>query len=417
MANPSIQTGPRPRLLMLMPAVPMPPDEARRIRGHHLLRLLSRHFDVSLACISDQPSTAAQRAAVEAMTRRLAIQPVSWLISRAMGGAALATGQAITTAAAYRGRLARTLLRWHRDEPFDAVLTCTPDMVLYARRLQRDGGFAGRHVLDLVSVQSVIWQNYASMTNPPMRFAYLAEAALLAEIEAGAHDRFDAVTLASEAEVQAYRGCVADAANLHVVPNGVDLDAFAPLPDADSRTLVFIGRLDDRANQRSLPWFVHGVMPGLRRRVPDARLVLVGRRPSRAIRALGRHAGVSVASDVADVRPYLRDAAALIVPLRLDSGVQNKVLEAMSSARAVVCSPAAVRGLDVRDGEHVLLADEPAAWVEQCQRVLTDAALRRGLAAAARQHVEGHFTWDRCLRPMLALLAGRDMPRKAPDAG
>src|SRR5690606_1404725 len=150
-------------------------------RAYHLARLLSTRFDLAIACCSDTPVPDADRRVLESLATDVAIQRISGLGGRVRGGLALGVGRAITPAIFYRRALARTIAQWHRSRPFDAVLTYCTGMTLYARAITQDEHFRtrGRHVLDLVDVDSVKWQNYASMTNPPMKFAYAAEANLL----------------------------------------------------------------------------------------------------------------------------------------------------------------------------------------------------------------------------------------------
>ena len=407
----------RPRLLFLAHRLPFPPDRGDRIRSFHLLQLLTQHFTVDLACTSDEPVHPEHRAALQALTQRLAVQRIHRLSSRIRGATALAGGMAITPAMFFRRRLARTIEGWQRETPYDALLTFCTGMAMYSRLItgtpdapNRD--FRGRHVLDLVDVDSIKWQNYASMTNPPVKLAYAAEAWRLREVEAGVLDRFDAVTVISDAEAEAYRGNVGASDKLHVVPNGVDLNYFQPLPDVTEQagvhphTLAFVGVLNYRPNVEGLRWFVRSVWPGLRHRLPDARLLVVGKHPGRAARALAETPGVELVGPVPDVRDPLRQAAAVIAPLRLAMGVQNKVLEAMASARAVVCSPGAARGIAASDGEHLCVADDPDQWVDTLVHVLTHTDARRALAAAARTQVQSRYAWDHCLAPMLTLLRG-----------
>lgn len=404
------QSGTRPRVLMLTHRVPFPPDRGDRIRSHYLLRILARYADVSLAATSDRPTPDSDCDALRSWTSRLAIASINPLCSRILGGLALGTGQPLTPAMFHRRRLARVIARWHQETPFHAVLTCGTGMVLYSRDLlNRPDAAAVRHVMDLVDVDSVKWQNYASMTNPPMKFAYEAEARLLREVEAGRYDRFDAITVVSEAEAQAYHGTVREDGPIHVVPNGVDMDYFTPLPDCPPEaggyaTLLFVGVLNYKPNVQGLTWFVEGVLPGLRQRLPGTRLLVVGQHPTRGVRRLASVSGVEVIGPVDDVRTYLARATAVIAPLRMAMGVQNTVLQAMSSARAVIASPGAARGLEAVDQQHLVVADDPGQWVEACHRVLTDAGMRQRLAAAARQLAETTYAWDRCLAPMVRLL-------------
>ena len=408
---------PARRLLVLTHRLPYPPDRGDRIRSYHLIRTLGRHFALDLACTSDEPVDPEHRRHLADMVQRLAIVRLSPAYSRVRQLAALVGGAALTPAAFYRTGLARRIDAWHRDQPFDAVLTFCTGMIGYARALQRSGGslrgqfrgrgrghFRGGHVLDLVDVDSAKWAAYAADSAPPLRWVYAAEARRLRRIEAGERDHFDAVTVVSQREYDLYRSTVGEHAGLHVVGNGVDTDYYTALRDAASQTLVFVGVLNYKPNVDAVVWFAEHVLPDLRQRLPDATFQIVGQHPAPNVQDLARLPGVEVIGPVPDVRVHLARAAAVVVPLRIARGVQNKVLEAMAAARAVLCSPQAAAGIDAVVGQHLLVADDPSDWVTQLEQLLTDRPRRRRIAQAARGHVRQHYTWDARLRPMLALL-------------
>src|SRR5262249_13060382 len=136
-----------------------------------------------------------------------------------------------------------------------------------------------------------------------------------------------AITVVSEAEAQIYLGFCPDGP-IHVVTNGVDLDYFCPLDSPVEALCVFVGALDYRPNVDAVCWFCAHVWPTVHQHRPDARLQLVGRRPTAAVRQLCVIPGVEVIGSVPDVRPYLAQAAVAVAPLRIARGVQNKILEA-----------------------------------------------------------------------------------------
>ena len=405
------------RLLMLTHRVPYPPDRGDRIRALHMLEHLSSRFDVSLACTSDEPVTVAQRHVLERLTSRLAIQPISPVYSKVKGLTSLLMGGAVTPACFYRRGLAQTIRRWHHTSPFDAVLTFCTSMIRYARVVtQHDREYEAtlspdrlrhhpvRHIIDLVDVDSAKWLDYAQHSSAPMRWVYGTESKRLRQIEAGRFDFFDGVTVVSEAEAGVYRKQVGNHAGLTVVRQAVDLDYFKPLPDVDTKTIVFVGVLNYKPNADGLCWFVEHVMPKLSECVKGIRLKIVGRHATARIKALGSVPGVEVVGSVPDVRDYLREATAVIAPLQIARGVQTKVLEAMASGRTVVCSPGAADGIDAVDEQHLLIADKPEQWVDQLQRVLTDATLRARLTERARLQVERGYPWEHCLAPLSKLL-------------
>ncbi|MCE9591167.1 MAG: TIGR03087 family PEP-CTERM/XrtA system glycosyltransferase [Planctomycetes bacterium] len=393
------------KVLLLTHRLPYPPDRGDRIRSYNLVRLLSRHFDLAVACTSDEPVWLQHHQLLRTMAKRVTIQPISGLYCKARSAAAILTGGAATPASFYRVGLAEAIQQWHEQDPFDAVLTFCTGMIHYARLLTR-GPNPPRHVLDLVDVDSIKWRSYAQGWSPKS-WVFAAESRRLRRIEAGEFDRFDAVTVVSDAEAKAYREHVGDHPGLAVVGNGVDLDYFHPLPEPETpNTICFVGVLNYKPNADGIAWFVKEVMPLLRHRLPDAQVLVVGRHPTPAVLELGNEPGVEVVGSVPDVRLYIERSSAVIAPLQIARGVQNKVLEAMACRRAVVCSPGAAQGINATDGEHLLVADRPAQWADHLHRLLTDAALRKTIADAARTQVERRYTWEDALAPMVHLLKG-----------
>jgi len=407
-APPAVPVATR-RLLILTHRVPYPPDRGDRIRSYHLIETLSQHFEISVASTSTEPTWFQHHHLLNEMVDRVAIEPISSTYGKIRGLGALLTGRPITPASFYRRSLANTIEQWHHCQPFDAVLTFCTGMIDYARLLMRTDDPSKprpRHILDLVDVDSAKWASYAAASLGPRRWVYAAEARRLRRIEAAERDTIDAITVVSEPERQTYRQTVGDFENLHVIGNGVDLAYFTPLPDNDAKRIVFVGVLDYKPNADGIEWFVKQVMPILRQRVADVTLEIVGRHPTSRIMDLGRSDGVEVIGSVSDVRSHLGSAGAVIAPLQIARGVQNKVLEAMACARAVVCSPQAAQGINAEDGKHLLVAAEPRQWAQQLEHVLTNAPSRQCLADNARRQVEQHYNWQTQLQPMVDLLMG-----------
>jgi len=393
--------------------VPYPPDRGDRIRSYHLLKLLSRHFEVGLACTSDEPVSDEQRQVLSQLAGRVSIQKTSKALTRARGAAALARGQAVTPSIFYHPRLAKTIVHWHSQRPFDAVLTFCTGMIRYARLLThpayRPRELAGArpiHVLDLVDIDSRKWAAYAATAAGPMKWVYAREARRLARIEAGAEDRFDRITVVSRPEADTYREHLRDHPGLSVVENGVDLDYFSPLPDITSQTAVFVGVLNYKPNIQAVQWFAKEVLPLVRKKLPHAQFQIVGKDPSPRVKTLKNHDGVRVVGPVPDVRPYLESAAAVVAPLQVARGVQNKVLEAMACQRAVVCSPQAAHGIRALPGRHLLIGESPKQFARYVLALMRNDDYRQQVAAAARRCVQRRYNWPQALGPMIGLLGG-----------
>jgi glycosyltransferase involved in cell wall biosynthesis len=184
------------------------------------------------------------------------------------------------------------------------------------------------------------------------------------------------------------------------VPNGVDLDFFSPRDLTPERqTVVFNGVLDYRPNLDAAHHLVDEIWPLLAERFPDAKLSIVGRGEPADLRRLSR-AGVAVTGEVPDLRPYLASAAVVVVPIRMGGGTRLKVVEGLAMAKAMVSTSIGCEGVDVRDGQQLLVADTPEAFAAAVGRLFEDPRLAHALGAAGRARMEQQYSWE---------LAGRRM--------
>lgn len=180
-----------------------------------------------------------------------------------------------------------------------------------------------------------------------------------------------------------------------LLPNGVDAGYWhRRTPKRGGSTIVFTGAMDYRPNRDAAVRLAREILPIVRRDVPEARLLLVGRDPSPEVVFAGVQPGVTVTGLVDDVRPFLDAATVFAAPLRYASGIQNKVLEAMAMELPVVCSTVAAEGLFTKDRSAPPL--ETADASEDVAAALVRRLKEEGRApvAEARHFVERHFSWE-----------------------
>ncbi|MDH4135210.1 MAG: glycosyltransferase [Anaerolineae bacterium] len=179
-----------------------------------------------------------------------------------------------------------------------------------------------------------------------------------------------------------------------VLSNGVDLGYFAFANGYRApETLVFSGKMSYHANVAAVSYMVREVMPLVWARRPGVKLEIVGKNPPQAICALAKDDRVHVTGFVPDLRPYLSRATVSVSPMQYSVGIQNKVLEAMAMGTPVVASSQACSALKVRNGTHLLVADEPTTFAERVLGLLDDVALRREMAINGRNYVEERHDW------------------------
>jgi hypothetical protein len=182
-----------------------------------------------------------------------------------------------------------------------------------------------------------------------------------------------------------------------LVPIGVDLTYWQrrsnnPKPNC----LVFTGVMNYAPNEDAARYLIEKILPLIRAAVPDLQILLVGRDPSPALKAIAaRYPDVIVTGFVDDVRDYLEQATIFVAPLRYASGIQNKVLEAMAMEVPVVATSIAADGLRVDAGSEppIRVADGEKSFAENVVNLLGQAAERARLSSAGRRYVAEHFVW------------------------
>jgi glycosyltransferase involved in cell wall biosynthesis len=180
------------------------------------------------------------------------------------------------------------------------------------------------------------------------------------------------------------------------VENGVDLEYYNVGTATDESQLLFLASLDWYPNLDALNYLLDYIMPVLYSRRPGVRLRIVGRRPPKSLAArIASLQWAELVADVADVRPYLRQAAVVVVPLRIGGGSRLKILESLAAGKAVVSTSIGAEGLSLVPGEHIRIADEPEEFVRQILELLESPKERERLGANGRGIVAERYGWDK----------------------
>lgn len=180
--------------------------------------------------------------------------------------------------------------------------------------------------------------------------------------------------------------------HISIVPNGYRLpEQILPRNNAGKNKILFVGSLNYQPNTDAIEYFVKAIwLPYLQ----DAghELVIAGRQPPETIRRLCTEHRLTLVANPPEIEPVYRDAALLVVPLRTGGGTRIKILEAFGYGRPVVSTRVGAEGIEVNDGIHLLLADDPLSFSNACLRVLNNPTLAAALISAGRNLVESNYS-------------------------
>lgn len=378
----------RPHILFLSHCVPNPPDKGEKIRAHYELKALTEDFRVHLACLARTADEVEQAKRLTGVCASVHVERLRLKTALARAGTRFLLGACLNEAFYDNRALHRQVDELARGIPLAAAFVYTAVMAPYV-----PSGMP--MLLDFVDVDCEKWADYAQRRRPA--FVYGAEARRMHHFERLCAEQASERVVTTENEARILRR-IAPGATVVSVENGVDSDFFdgrqQKLPNEPNAPpfVAFVGSMDYYPNVDAAVRFAREVFPELRRRVPDLAFFVIGRNPSSAVLKLRNEPNVRVLGGVPDVRPYLSSAAAIVAPLGLARGIQNKVLEALAMGRKVFASHAVCRtfGTDLPCGvvRCSSAADFVAAIVDECRHAPScDEKIRQ---AACRR-----FSWSR----------------------
>ena len=394
-------------LLFIAHCVPNPPNKGEKIRSYHQVHHLARRHNVHLACFAREDHEMEAAHQLSKICASVYVEKLQRLEGLMRGGLELAFGGCLNEGF-YRSADMRQYVR-------KLVATQKIDITLAYAAVMHPYAPAGIPILlDMQDVDSEKWFDYARTRRPGM--LYRLEAKRLREFErrCAANAAQTLLTTANEARLlESFSPNAATA----FMENGIDgayFDGIArPVPNQppDRKFIAFVGTMDYHPNIEAALWFARDILPAIRRQQPDLEFLVIGRSPSSALLALHGKDGVVVTGGVPDIRPYLSSAQAIVTPLHLARGIQNKVLEALAMGRRVITSSAVCRtfGSDLPPG--VIGCGNESEFTEA---VLHECSQPNTPILSIREAACKRFSWSRNLEQLEETLVGLAAGGRAP---
>jgi glycosyltransferase involved in cell wall biosynthesis len=206
------------------------------------------------------------------------------------------------------------------------------------------------------------------------------------------------VTAINEADARELRRLSrAEPSRVQVVPNGVG-EMFLREHDATAATrrgVAFWGNLAFAPNRDAMSFFIEAIyLPFLQRH--GVEVCIIGKDAQPWLRDLAaRDPQIKLLGYVADLPQAATAYPVMVNPMRIGSGMKNKVLEAFGAGLAVVSTRLGIEALpESVAGVHYLQAEEASAFADAVLELLNDAARRKQLSANARQLVVSRYRWE-----------------------
>ncbi len=374
----------------------VPPDSGGKIRSFNLLRELARQHSVTFFSFHAAQDNDAHRDLEKMFDRVICVslklpEPKS-LAEFFEYSSSLLSRQPYSLTKYCRAEAQSRLQALLKQETYDVILC---DFMAAAGVIPWD--WPTPKVLFTHNVEAAIWRrHYQVATNPLWKTVSWWEWRRMAAAERRYLRLAEHVLTVSETDRDAFATFL-DPGKLTVIPTGVDVDFFRPMPVEEApNSLVFTGSMDWLPNEDAILYFVDAILPLIERKIPQVSLEIVGRSPSRRLQGLAEtKTNIHLTGWVEDVRPFVARGAVCIVPLRIGGGTRLKIFEAMAMSKAIVSTSLGAEGLPVQSGENIVLADQPDAFAEAVLALLSNPGERTRLGKAARALVEEKYSWQK----------------------
>ncbi len=331
------------RILCLASRLPYPPNRGDRLRAFNFIKNLSREHKLSLLSFIAHESEREHLPPLRAYCQDVRVLTMSQRHSALSVLYNLWRREPLQALYYRSGAMRRLVKQTLTEKQFDAAYVHLFRMAPYVAdqpRLYR--------IVDLTDAISEEITRSLPYRGLISRLIYKLELSRIRRYERHVAKTFEETWLISKADRQVL-AMDCPAANIRVVPNGVDANRLYPLEQpCEPDSLIFVGHLGVFHNVDAATILARKVLPLVRQQIPNCSLKIVGAEPNAQVRALDAEPAVSVTGFVPDLNDYLNRAAIFVAPLRFAAGVQNKVLEAMATASPVVTTNLVNAGLGAR---------------------------------------------------------------------
>lgn len=382
------------KILIVLPRFPYPLEKGDKLRAYHQIVELSKRHEIHLFAVSHTKVTVEQRAALEPYCKSISVvTPTRFtsyfnILRNYFRSKSLQMGY-------WDSRRARRTVK-------EMARSIQPDIVY--NQMVRTVPFVARlpflKVMDFQDSLSMNTERRMEQSKGFWRALLHYEFKMLRSTEYNAFKIFDALTIISDVDSESIPH--KKNGEIHVIPNGVDFDYFAPRPSSapeSKYSIVFCGNMSYAPNVDAARYLVEEVMPLVWEKFPTANVLIAGADPKATVRKLASKQ-VTVSGRLDDIREAYTSAKVFVAPMRIGSGLQNKLLEAMSMQIPCVTTSLADAALGATSGEQLLIGDTSVQLAESIEKLLNSEELRIRIAAEGHRFVTERYSWQAAVQPL-----------------
>ena len=383
------------KIAILLSRVPFPLEKGDKLRAFHQIRVLSERHELYLFALNDSRLHPDARKELEPYCKEVHIYPLPWWGRVWHALRFFLQGKPLQCSYFYRPSVQREVARHCRRIGVERVFCQLIRTAEYAKNLPYPKTLDYQDVfskgIDRLIPKSPWWK----------RGLLRAEYRRVCRYERLVFDRFDHCTIITQVDRSLIRH--PRAREIVVVPNGVDTTYYSAQPQQKQFDLIFTGNMGYMPNIDAAECIVKEIFPAIREKYPDIRIALCGANPSPRVLALESRQ-VTVTGWVNDMREYYAKSRIFIAPMRLGTGLQNKLLEAMAMGIPCITSPLAATPLNAQANHDIMVCNSTLGYIDAIDNLLKDAGYYARIAQNGQAFVQANYNWEHTSRILEELI-------------
>ena len=371
------------KIFYLVSRVPYPLDKGDKLRAYHQLIELSKEHEIYLCCLDDNNT---EQNHIDHL-REICAEVYVFKLSKIQIGlnlfGALFSSKPFQVHYFYQRSIHRSIKRLLKEiqpEHIFAQLIRTTEYVKDEHDVPK--------TLDYMDVFSKGIER--RIKSAKFKSIFKSEAQRLVKYEHLIFDYFELKTIISEQDKNLIYH--KDRNEIVVVPNGIDLEKYQPRATKKEYDLIFVGNMSYAPNIDTAVRLVNDILPKLLEFNPDLTLTIAGASPSKEVLAL-QGPNVNVSGWIDDICDAYAKGTVFTAPLRIGTGLQNKLLEAMAMGIPSITSDLANNALKAKEGQEIFIGLNDDDYVQKIIHLLENKEEREELAEAGRNYVSTNFSW------------------------
>lgn len=373
------------KIFVLLPRFPYPLEKGDKLRAYNQIKYLSINHEIHLCAINDVKLKDSDKKALEPFCDSIHVLNINRFTIVISILRAFFSGKPLQVGYFYNNRAKRKIKQLLREIQPDHIY-CQLIRVAEYVKLQPIA-----KTLDFQDVFSKGAERRSKTApfflRPILRFEYKR----LLKYEREIFDYFDNKTIISIPDRDLIPHPEKD--KIKVVINGVDTDFFKPMNINKEYDVVFTGNMGYAPNVNAAEYLIKEILPRVHKLRPGTTVTLAGASPHVSVLAL-KGEFVSITGWVEDIRACYAKARLFIAPMRIGTGLQNKLLEAMAMKIPSITSPLANQALNAVPGEEIMVGDNADELAQIIVDILEDKALAEKISTNGYDFIQRNYNWS-----------------------